>query len=42
MFHIPNKIFKAALPIGLNGVLSLANINDYLYVGSGDGKIKKL
>ncbi|KRW99659.1 WD40-repeat-containing domain [Pseudocohnilembus persalinus] len=42
IYNIPNQVFKAAIPISTNGVLSLTLINDTLIVGSGDGKIKKL
>lgn len=30
------------MPISSNGLLSVAFLGDYIYVGSGDGKLKKL
>jgi cilia- and flagella-associated protein 52 len=30
------------MPISSNGLLSMALSGDYLFVGSGDGKLKKL
>jgi len=41
IFNIPNKIFKAALPVSTNGVYSIELYKDALYVGAGDGRIKK-
>lgn len=35
-------LFKAAIPVSNNGVLSLALCGDVLFVGSGDGKLKRL
>lgn len=42
IFNVPNKVFKAALPISNNGILSFAYTEGILYVGSGDGRLKKL
>lgn len=42
IFNIPNKIFKATLPVSNNGVYSLAVLKDSLIIGSGDGRVKKL
>jgi hypothetical protein len=43
IFNIMNKIFKAAIPVSTNWVLSINLIeNNILLVGSGDGKLKKL
>jgi cilia- and flagella-associated protein 52 len=44
IYQIVNEVFKAALPISNNGVLSLAMCvhDNVLFVGSGDGKLKKL
>ena len=30
------------MPISSNGLLSVALAGDYVYIGSGDGKLKKL
>mmetsp|Transcript_22821 Transcript_22821/g.19831 ORF Transcript_22821/g.19831 Transcript_22821/m.19831 type:complete len:119 (-) Transcript_22821:1149-1505(-) len=42
VFNLPNQIFKAALPVSSNGVYSVLLQNDAIFVGSGDGRIKKL
>jgi hypothetical protein len=42
IFNIPNKIFKAAIPISANGALSFAVFGNNIFVGAGDGKIRKL
>jgi hypothetical protein len=30
------------MPISSNGLLSIALVDDFIYVGGGDGKVKKL
>ncbi|EAS05346.1 zinc carboxypeptidase family protein, putative (macronuclear) [Tetrahymena thermophila SB210] len=42
VYSINNQIFKAAIPVSNNGVLSIALFQDILFVGSGDGRLKKL
>jgi len=42
IYSIANMLFKAAIPVSNNGVLSLALCDDVLFVGSGDGKLKRL
>lgn len=42
IFNIPNCIFKAAIPVCNNGVLSLTMQDQFIFVGSGDGRFKKL
>ena len=42
IYSIANMLFKAAIPVSNNGVLSLALCGDVLFVGSGDGKLKRL
>jgi WD40 repeat protein len=39
LFSISNHIYRA---ISSNGLLSVAYLGDFLFVGSGDGKLKKL
>ena len=42
IFSINNRVFRAALPIANNGIVSMVTDQKFLYVGSGDGRIKKL
>ena len=42
VFNAENQIYRAALPISTNGILSLCCQNDFVFVGAGDGKVKKL
>jgi len=42
LYNIISKVFKAILPISVNGVWSLLLHNGNVFVGSGDGKLKKL
>jgi WD40 repeat protein len=42
LFSISNRIYRATMPISNNGVLSFACNGDYIFVGSGDGKVKKI
>lgn len=42
IFSVYNRNFRGAIPLSSNGVLSLAMVDDHVYVGGGDGKVKKL
>jgi hypothetical protein len=44
IFSISNGggIFKAAIPVSNNGVLNMRMSGRSLFVGNGDGKVKKL
>lgn len=42
IYSIATMVFKAAVPVSNNGVMSLALGGDTLFIGSGDGKLKKL
>lgn len=42
ILSINNRVFRAALPIANNGIVSMVTDQKFLYVGSGDGRIKKL
>jgi len=42
LFSVSSQIYRATMPISSNGLLSFAAMGDYIYVGSGDGKVKKL
>lgn len=42
VFNTDNLIYRATLPISTNGILSMVSCRDSIYVGAGDGKLKKL
>ena len=42
IFSIYSSIFKATMPIASNGLICLAQMDDFIFVGGGDGKVKKL
>jgi WD40 repeat protein len=42
VFNIQSAIFKHSFQVSSNGVLSICTSGDAVYVGSGDGKVKKL
>jgi outer membrane protein assembly factor BamB len=42
IFSIYSRIYRATMPISSNGLMALAIVDDFIYVGGGDGKIKKL
>jgi hypothetical protein len=42
VFSVYSKIYRATMPISSNGLLSIALIDDFIFVGGGDGKVKKL
>lgn len=42
IFSIYARIYRATMPISSNGLLSIALLDDNIYVGGGDGKVKKL
>lgn len=42
LFSVYSMIYRATMPISSNGLLSMALMGDYIYVGGGDGKLKKL
>jgi WD40 repeat protein len=42
IFSVYSKIYRATMPISSNGLMSLAIIDDFIFVGGGDGKVKKL
>ena len=42
IFSIYSKIYRATMPISSNGLLSIAVMDDFVFVGGGDGKVKKL
>lgn len=42
LFSVSAQIYRATMPISSNGLMSMALLGDYIYVGSGDGKLKKL
>lgn len=42
LFSVSNQVYRATMPISSNGVLAMAICGDSIFVGSGDGKIKKI
>jgi hypothetical protein len=43
IFSIYSRIYRATMPLSSNGLLSIAILDqDTIFVGSGDGKVKKL
>ena len=42
LFSISCAIYRATMPISSNGLLCMAIQGDSLYVGSGDGKLKRM
>jgi hypothetical protein len=42
VFSISSRIYRAAMPLSSNGIMALAIVGDNIYVGGGDGKVKKL
>jgi len=42
LFSIYSRIYRATMPISSNGLLSIALLDEHIFVGGGDGKVKKL
>jgi len=42
LFSVSSQIYRATMPISSNGLLSMALQGDFIFLGSGDGKVKKL
>ena len=42
IFSVYSKIYRATMPISSNGLMAMALLDDYICVGGGDGKVKKL
>jgi len=42
LFSIASQCYRATMPISSNGLLCMASLGDNIFVGSGDGKLKKL
>lgn len=42
IFSIYSRIYRATMPISSNGLLSIALVEDFIFVGGGDGKVKKM
>jgi len=42
LFSISSQIYRATMPISSNGLLSMVFQGDHIFIGSGDGKLKKL
>lgn len=42
IFSIYSRIYRATMPLSSNGLLSIALMDEFIFVGGGDGKVKKL
>lgn len=42
LFSVGSYIYRATMPISSNGLLSMALLGNHIFVGGGDGKLKKL
>lgn len=42
IFSISARVYRAAMPISSNGLMAIAVVDDFIFVGGGDGKVKKL
>jgi len=42
IFSVYQRIYRATMPIASNGVVCLALMDDFVFVGGGDGKVRKL
>ena len=42
VFSIASCIYRASMPLTSNGIICGAVDPDFLYVGGGDGKVKKV
>ena len=42
VFSISSRIYRATMPLSSNGLMALAVVGENVYVGGGDGKVKKL
>jgi len=42
IFSVSSRIYRAAMPIASNGLMAIAAVDDVIYVGGGDGKVKRL
>lgn len=42
IFNIIAMVFKALLPVSVNGIWSIVEFGGAIFTGSGDGKVKKL
>ena len=42
LFSIYSAIYRATMPLSSNGLLSIALYDEFLFIGGGDGKVKKL
>lgn len=42
IFSIYSRIYRATMPISSNGLMSIALTDEFIFVGGGDGKVKKM
>ena len=42
IFSVYSRIYRATMPLSSNGLLCIALMDDFIFVGGGEGKVKKL
>ena len=42
LFSISSQIYRATMPLSSNGLMSIVLQDDKIYVGGGDGKVRKI
>ena len=42
LFSVYSQIYRATMPLSSNGLFSIAMMDDKIFVGGGDGKVRKL
>lgn len=42
LFHLFTRLYKGSIPISSHGLMSFIIIEGYLFIGGGDGKLKKV
>lgn len=42
IFSVYSRIYRATMPISSNGLMAICMVDNDIFVGGGDGKVKKL
>lgn len=42
IFSVYSKIYRATMPLSSNGLLAMTLMEGFIFVGGGDGKVKKM
>jgi len=42
IYSIYARVYRATMPLSSNGLLSMAIMDDHVFIGGGDGKVKKI